>query len=85
MVTKDITEPGIYFGNPAKKKMKYLDLKKQYETIKPEIDRVVADVLDNTSFIGANTLSFLHLSSRELSKRHTFCLVPMEQMLSSSH
>ena len=32
--------------------MKYLDLKKQYDTIKPEIDRVVADVLNNTSFIG---------------------------------
>lgn len=36
--------------------MKYLDLKKQYETIKPEIDRVVADVLDNTSFIGGTYL-----------------------------
>ncbi len=57
VVTKDITSPGVYIGNPRQKiksimKIPFLDLKAQYLGMKEEIDQAVKAILENTSFIG---------------------------------
>ena len=79
VVTRDITRPGFYAGNPARflrgsgrrrrsnidpsveilfreecMTIQLVDLKKQYESIKSEIDAVMAEVLGRTAFIGGS-------------------------------
>lgn len=43
--------------------VKFLDLKKQYLSIKDEIDGAIAAVVEKTAFIGGNFLKNLKMSS----------------------
>ena len=36
--------------------IKFLDLKKQYLSIKPEIDASIANILENTAFVGGDAV-----------------------------
>lgn len=64
VVTKDVLPNTIVVGNPAQeikkenkidlqfeKKVPFLDLKKQYYSIKPEVDKAIQNVIENTSFV----------------------------------
>ena len=67
VVTKNIIVPGIYAGNPASlirkltinesRKVKFLDLKKQYILIQKEIDKAIAHVISNANFINGQQVA----------------------------
>jgi dTDP-4-amino-4,6-dideoxygalactose transaminase/acetyltransferase-like isoleucine patch superfamily enzyme len=53
VVTRDVPAYAVVYGNPAKEKLRvpFVDLKKQYLSIKPEIDKAIEKTIENSSFI----------------------------------
>ncbi len=68
VVTKNITEPGTYAGNPARRirqiifviafmNIPFVDLKAQYNPSNLKLMNAIACVIDQTSFIGGSFVS----------------------------
>lgn len=45
--------------------MEFRDLKKQYQVLKPEMDRAICEVLTNTAFIGGKAVADLETELAE--------------------
>ena len=72
VVTKNINEPGIYAGNPAKKikifkmKIPFVDLKRQYQSIENEVQLAINQVIENTNFIKGEDVDIFEKRFSEL-------------------